>query len=125
MAGLWGGPPNDSVELEQTGFVRSADQPIPGATVSATQATTVVTTSSDQAGHYSFRVGPGVWVVEVTMVGFRSARKTLTVSDKLERLDFTLQLKEPPVAARRGGSSGVRLGEQNPNEFASQIVNDL
>jgi len=47
MAALWGGSPDDGVELEQTGFIKSADQPIPGATVSATQGTTIVTTSSD------------------------------------------------------------------------------
>ena len=124
-AALWSGQPDDRVELEQTGFVRSADQPIPGATVSATRGTTIVTTSTDQAGHYSFRVGSGVWVVEVTMVGFQPARKTLTVSNKLERLDFALQLKEPPVAARRAGSSDVKPGGQNPNESSSPMENDL
>src|SRR5215472_15390920 len=113
IAALSGGPPDDSVQLEQTGFVRSADQLIPGATVSATQGTTIVTTSSDQAGHYSLRVGPGVWEVEVTMVGFQPVRKTLTVSNKLERLDFTLQLREASVAARRGGSASAGSEEQN------------
>src|SRR5579862_5861765 len=101
------GPPDDPVGPEQTGVVKSSNQAIPGASVSATQGTTTVVTTTDQSGHYSLRLGPGVWAVGVTMVGFQPAEKSLTVANAAQVLDFNLQLKESPIPLRRSGSAGA------------------
>src|SRR5262245_14008767 len=78
----------------QIGVVKSGNQLIPGATVSATQEATTVVSTTDQNGRYSLQLGQGMWVVEVTMVGFQPAKKRLTVSNADRELDFSLQLKE-------------------------------
>src|SRR5258708_4391981 len=93
---------------DQTGVVKSANQPIPGAVVSATQGTTIVVTTTDQNGHYSLQLGQGVWGVEVTMGGFQPARKRLTVSNSPPQLDFTFQLTESPLTPRLSGSPRAR-----------------
>jgi hypothetical protein len=85
----------------------------------------VIVTTTDQTGHYSLQLGQGLWVVEVTMVGFQAVRKNLLVSNAAQELNFTLQLKEAPVAATRAGSSVTRPREQNRNEAGSQIESDL
>ncbi|HEV2200090.1 MAG TPA: TonB-dependent receptor [Bryobacteraceae bacterium] len=104
---------------EQIGVVTSANQPIPGATVTAIQETTIVVTTTDQNGYYSLQLGQGEWMVEVTMVGFQPAKKGLTVSNAARQLDFSLQLKESPVSARLSGP------EQNGDQLESQLQNEL
>ena len=104
---------------EQIGVVTSANQPIPGATVTAIQETTMVVTTTDPNGHYSLQLGQGAWVVEVTMVGFQPAKKGLTVSSAARQLDFSLQLKESLVLARPSGP------EQNGDQLESQLPNEL
>src|SRR5215470_3993079 len=78
---------DESAGQDQTGVVKSANQAIPGATVSATQGTMTVVTTTDQNGHYSLKLIQGVWMVEVTMVGFQPAKKTMTVSNAAQELD--------------------------------------
>lgn len=104
---------------DQTGVVKSANKPIPGATVSATQGTTTVVTTTDQNGQYSLQLGRGTWVLEVTMVGFQPDRQGLTVSNASHPLDFTLQLNESPMTARSRAPAGTV--EQNPNQLESQL----
>ena len=110
---------------DQTGVVRSANQPIPGATISATQGSTIIVTTTDQNGHYSLHLGQGVWMVEVTMLGFQPAVKALTVSNTAQEFDFTLQLRELPTTPRRDAAEREGAGEQNQNEPASQLPNEL
>jgi len=124
VAGQSGAPiasGTSALARDQTGVVKSANQPIPGATVSATQGTTIVVTTTDQNGRYSLQLGDGAWVLEVTMVGFQPARQGLTVSNAFHPLDFTLQLKESPMTARPRTSAAGRAGEQNPNQVESQL----
>jgi hypothetical protein len=118
------GPLEETGGQVQTGFVKSANQPIPGAIVSATQGTMVSVTTTDQTGYYSLQLGQGLWVLEVTMVGFQAVRKDLLVSNAAQELNFTLQLKESSFAATRGVSS-VGRSEQKRNEAGSQIENGL
>ena len=106
---------DESAGHDQTGVVKSANQAIPGATVSATQGIMTVVTTTDQSGNYSLRLGPGVWTVEVTMVGFQPARKSLTISNAVGELDFNLQLKESATIPRRSGLAEALPGEQNRN----------
>jgi len=109
----------------QTGVVKSADQPIPGATVTASQGTTTIVTTTDQNGHYSLpQLGKGAWSVEVAMAGFQGAKRELTVSDAAQELDFTLQLKESTMTAGPSGSPAASAGNQNGNSVESQLQNE-
>ena len=51
----------------QTGYVRSGNQPIPGATVTATQGNQKVSTVTDADGHFYLPVETGDWNVEVPL----------------------------------------------------------
>ncbi len=53
-----------------SGTVRAADQFIPGATVTASQGSTRIVAYTDDSGRYSLELAPGVWDVQVEMLGF-------------------------------------------------------
>jgi len=93
----------------QSGVVKSANQPIPGATVTATIGDRKLVTTTDQNGHYAFSGGPaGDCSIEVRMFGFDAATKKSNCADTA-KIDFALQLQESPVAqrmARMGGAQG-------------------
>ena len=114
----------ESAGIERTGVVRSANQAIPGATVSASQGTQAVVTTTDQNGHYSLKLGQGVWMMEVTMAGFNPARKTVTLPNGDRETDFSLQLKESPMTASRSGSTSASASGQNQNEPEPQLQTD-
>jgi hypothetical protein len=105
------------------GVVKSANQPIPGATVTATQGTATLVTTTDQNGRYFLQLGRGIWVLEVTMVGFQPTKKESTVSNADGELDFTLQLKES-VAVRLSGSAAI-VRDQNGTQEQSQLQNEI
>src|SRR3569833_2244038 len=97
----------------QSGFVRSADQPIPGATVSATQPSQTLSTVTDRDGHYVFPpLAAGKWSVTVEMFGFETLKQDVDYASAPGAVNFNLQLKESPVlqrlrqfAARQEGSA--------------------
>jgi hypothetical protein len=119
------GPLDEIGSQTQTGLVKSANQPIPGATVSGTQGNTVIVTTTDQTGHYSLQLEQGLWAVEVTMVGFQPVRKNVSVSNAAQELNFTLQLNESTAATSGGGPAVQAPSEPNRNEAASAIDNDV
>ena len=86
----------------QSGFVRSAGQPIPGATVTATAGagqTLVTTTGPD--GRYTFPLlAPGAWNVEVSMFGFEPANARVDYASGEKLADFQLKLASSPFAQR-------------------------
>jgi len=91
LAGVWFA----AACLGQTGAVKSEGQPIPGASVRATQGQRALTTITDQDG--AFRLDgmtPGAWTVEVRMFGFEVSRREVTITDTLSKIDFTLQLQD-------------------------------
>src|SRR5258708_1601471 len=106
---------------QQSGMVRSSDQAIPGATVTATQGDKKIVTTSDESGQYVFKDLPaGAWTLQVDMFGFTAARREVTVDDKPTVLDWTLELKprpqpapvsasNPPAAKSPGKPSELRL----------------
>jgi hypothetical protein len=108
----------------QSGFVRSAGQPIPGATVTATQGPNTVSTVTDTDGHYAFALlDPGQWSVSIDMFGFEPLKKDVDFSPGAP-VNFELKLKESPMVARlrqfsqQGQSSGAaRAGTQGPGPF--------
>jgi hypothetical protein len=97
-----------------TGVVRSAGLPIPGATVTATQGSNQATTTTDEAGRYDLDdLGPGVWTVEIRMVGFARFERQATVAAGTESLDADLTVET--AAAPRGSLPPGTGGFQRPN----------
>jgi carboxypeptidase family protein len=65
----------------QTGIVKFAGQPIPGATVIATQGDRRIITTTDETGRYEFaNLAPGAYNLEVQMFGFQTARKQMQIA---------------------------------------------
>ncbi len=80
--------------MPHSGLVRSAGQPIPGATVAATQGDRKLVTTTDEEGIYIFNhLAPGEWSLEVGMFDFLPARRTLAVGAEPTSLDWELELK--------------------------------
>ena len=106
----------------QSGFVKSAGQPIPGATVTATQADKTVSTVTDPDGYYAFPpLGPGIWTVSVEMFGFEAPKKDVNCAAIKGLVNFDLELKPSPVlqtlqqwAGRRSGASAGAGGGDTP-----------
>ncbi len=105
--------------LAQSGVVKSGGQPIPGATVTATQGETKTVVITDQSGRYTLPpLASGTWTIEVTMFGFEPAKKQLTDPDASRQLDFNLSLKESELLARIQRFTG---NGQDGNQLESQI----
>src|ERR1700678_1310422 len=97
----------------QSGQVKSENQPIPGATVKATQGTRVLSTLTDNNGDFHFDgMTPGAWVVEADMFGFDRARKEVQIAATPTKIDLTLQLRDRTRAGGRGaaGAAGAAGG---------------
>ncbi|HVP46708.1 MAG TPA: carboxypeptidase regulatory-like domain-containing protein [Bryobacteraceae bacterium] len=107
----------------QSGVVKSGNQPIPGATVTATQGDKQLATTTDQDGRYTFpQLGEGTWSMEVQMFGFEPAKKQVDFA-KSPTADFSLHLRESPAAARIAQFAGNRANGQN--QLDSQIQSEL
>ncbi|HML17158.1 MAG TPA: carboxypeptidase-like regulatory domain-containing protein, partial [Bryobacteraceae bacterium] len=95
-----------ALALAQTGVVKSEGQPIPGATVKATQGDRILLTLTDANGAFQFDgMTPGAWIVQVDMFGFSPARKEVQIASTPTKIDFTLQLRERARTAGRGGQN--------------------
>ncbi len=90
----------------ETGVVKSEGQPIPGATVRATQGAVVLQTLTDATGRYRLeRLAPGVWSMDIQMFGFDPMKKDVTVPETGSgTADFTLALRT--FFGRPGGPGG-------------------
>jgi hypothetical protein len=107
----------------QSGLVKSGGQPIPGATVTATQGTSKVVAVTDQNGRYTLPpLAKGEWTIEVTMFGFEPARKQMTAPEPSRQIDFNLSLRESEIAARISRFAGAR--GQEGSQLESQIQNE-
>jgi len=83
------------------GVVRSNRQPVPGATVTATQGDKKVITTTNDDGTYSFADLPdGVWKVQVAMLGFEAAEREVKVGLGTPPVEWDLRfLTEPEIDA--------------------------
>ncbi len=90
----------------ETGVVKSDGQPIPGATVRATQGAVVVQTLTDATGRYRLeRLAPGGWTIDIQMFGFDPMKKEVSVPETgAGTADFTLNLRT--FFGRPGGPGG-------------------
>ena len=106
----------------QSGFVKSANQPIPGATVTASIGDRKLVTTTDQSGHYAFSAAPsGDCSIEVRMFGFEPASKKSSCAETA-KIDFALQLQESPAIERLARMGGARAGG---NQFETQLQSEL
>jgi carboxypeptidase family protein/TonB-dependent receptor-like protein len=77
-----------------TGIVKFGGQPLPGATVIATQDNRRVVTTTDEAGAYELSdLTPGTYSVEVQMFGFQTARKQIQVGSVSQPAEWSLELQ--------------------------------
>ena len=98
----------------QSGTVKAGSQPIPGATVRATQGERSLVTLTDDNGVFRFDgMTPGAWVVEADMFGFDHVRREIQVVSTPTSLDLTLQLSARAVAAAQ---VPARNSAQNPQQ---------
>ena len=91
-----------SAALAQTGVVKSEGQPLPGATVRATQGERVLTTLTDANGEFKLvNLTPGMWTIDVAMFGFAPQRREVQIAASPTKIDFTLQIGNFAAGARR------------------------
>ncbi len=106
----------------QSGFVKSANQPIPGATVTATIGDRKIVTTTDQSGRYAFPPQPaGDCSIDVRMFGFEPSVKKSNCAEAA-KVDFALQLQESPVAQRMARMGGAQGGG---NQLESLLQNEI
>jgi hypothetical protein len=110
--------------LTHSGSVRAADQFIPGATVTATQGDQKVVAYTDENGHYTMDLGPGVWDIKVEMFGFTPVTAQVTSAPGSYK-DWTMEMprlgekpgeapaKPATTTANGGGRGGGRGGFRN------------
>ena len=87
---------------QESGYVYAADQPIPGATVTARQGDTKVVGYTDENGRYVLNLGPGMWELTVEILGLTAAHQQVTVGEQAAVKDFTMEMPKyglEPVAA--------------------------
>ncbi len=109
----------------QSGFVKSGDQPIPGATVTVTQGDQTFSTVSDTDGHYAFPpLAAGTWTASVEMFGFATLKKDVDYATAPGPVNFDLELKPSRVlqrlqefAARRNAGAGNGNGAGGAGGF--------
>jgi hypothetical protein len=112
-----------SLLCAQSGVVKSANLPIPGATVTVTAGGQKTVTTTDQNGQYAVAGVPaGPCTIEVGMFGFESATKPSGCASD-EKIDFTLKLQESPMMQRlaRAGASQGAPGSQLESQLQSEI----
>jgi trimeric autotransporter adhesin len=97
----------------QTGVVRSNSQPLPGATITATQGDRKLTTATDENGRYTFEgITPGEWTVEVELFGFAKSSRTVTVGSTAVNTEWNLELRGPD-RLRSPGEGRQAIASQN------------
>src|SRR5271154_449179 len=102
----------------QGGSIRAADQFLPGATITAVQGETRVTTFTDEAGRYTLDLAPGVWDIQVQAFGFTAVHQQFTIGTEPVYKDWTLEMPRiagapapgPPSQTRNRGRGGGGRG---------------
>jgi len=77
---------------EHHGVVTASGLPVPGATVTATNADKKVATTTDENGVYAFpELADGVWTITVEMLGFAKASKEIGIAQDAPAGQWTLK----------------------------------
>jgi hypothetical protein len=100
--------------VTSTGTVKFGGQPLPGATVIATQGNHRAVTTTDESGNYELPdLAPGTYTVEVQMFGFQTAHKEEQIASGAPAVEWSLDLQPRPreTAERpRGPQAGQQAG---------------
>src|ERR1035437_7351846 len=81
---------------EHHGVVKSGGLPIPGVTITATQADKKTVTTTDDQGAYSFpELADGTWTIEVEMMGFARIARDVGIASDAPPADWDLKLLPP------------------------------
>jgi trimeric autotransporter adhesin len=92
----------------QSGVVKSEGQPIPGATIKATQGERVLLTVTDDSGAFRIdNMSAGTWIVEADMFGFDHLRKEVQIGATAAKIDLTLQLRTRQAGPGGRGNAGA------------------
>ena len=124
LATMLGLIPGIAISAPESGYVRAADQPVPGATVTATRGEAKVVGYTDENGRYSLDLPSGTWDIQIEMLGFTAARQQLTVGSEAGSRDFTLEMPKygqsqatPAVAVPAAPASQGRGGGRGRGQF--------
>ncbi len=89
----------------QTGVVKFGSQPIPGASVVASQGDRRTVTTTDESGRYEFpELAVGAYALEVRMFGFQPARRQVQMGAGSQPVEWNLELLPRPVAQQARGN---------------------
>src|SRR4051812_18256663 len=77
---------------QYSGSVRAADQPVPGAMVTAKQGDAKIIAYTDENGRYSIDLGTGTWAITVEMFEFTTSTGKVTITDTPARQEWALEM---------------------------------
>ena len=101
---------------DQYGRVTFSDQPVPGATLTATRGDEARVTVTDAQGIFRFAdLTDGPWTLQVEMLGFSTLRQEIVVSANGQSLAFSLTLLPFDTIV----SNGARRVEASPTAAAA------
>ena len=108
---------------EQHGLIKFGGLPLPGATVTATQADRKFVTVSDAQGIYSFPdLADGVWTIQVEMLCFETTKRDVTVAAGAAGQEWDLKLlprdQVNAVAMSSAPAPATTLAQSTPEEKA-------
>jgi hypothetical protein len=98
-----------------SGYVRFNGQPVPGATVTATNGTRTITAVTDETGAYTLAdLSPGVWTLRISMTGFAPAEQHVTVASNAQTppAEWSLELLPYQGPPPRPGESNITAFSQ-------------
>ena len=105
----------------QSGVVQSGGQMIPGATITAIQGDSKITTTTGRDGHYVLpQLGPGLWTIEASTFGFLPDHKPVQDPSSSHQINFDLALIEARPAHNTQGQRRDAELEGQPAELPSQ-----
>lgn len=74
----------------------------------------IVRATSDSQGRYAMELAPGTYQIEVSLAGFTTVQKQVTIADHPEALDIKLELAESHAEVNVRGK-GETLANSDPN----------
>jgi hypothetical protein len=111
--------------LTSTGIVKFGSQPLPGATVIASQGDRRTVTTTDESGAYELiGLAPGAYTLEVQMFGFQNARKQIQVAAGSQAAEWSLELqpRSREFAQRPQQQGGFRAAAGTTENELDQIA---
>ena len=102
---------------QYSGSVRAADQPVPGAMITAKQADAKVIAYTDENGRYTMDLAPGAWDISVEMFEFTTSTGKVTVTDAPARQEWALEM--PKLRERLGGAAGAETDQATAGAMAA------